>query len=46
MVKAGRTLAEVRAAALTKDLDGKWGKGFLSPHSSSRYCSRSIGGKA
>jgi glyoxylase-like metal-dependent hydrolase (beta-lactamase superfamily II) len=31
LVKAGRTLDEVRAAKPTAALDGKWGKGFIKP---------------
>jgi len=46
MVKAGRTLAEVRAAAPTKDLDGKWGKGFLSPAQFVEMVFKIYGGKA
>jgi cyclase len=46
MVKSGRTLAEVRAAAPTKDLDDKWGKGFLNPAQFVEIVFRSYGGKA
>jgi glyoxylase-like metal-dependent hydrolase (beta-lactamase superfamily II) len=45
MVKAGRSLAEVRAAAPTKDLDDKWGKGFLNPAQFIEIVFRSYGGK-
>jgi cyclase len=45
MVKAGRSLADVRAAAPTKDLDGKWGKGFLNPAQFVEIVYRSYGGK-
>jgi cyclase len=45
MVKAGRTLAEVKAAAPTKDLDAAWGKGFLKPDQFIEIIFRSYGGK-
>ncbi|HEX7614479.1 MAG TPA: hypothetical protein VF554_04285 [Thermoanaerobaculia bacterium] len=31
LVKAGKTLDEVKAAKPTAALDDKWGKGFLKP---------------
>jgi glyoxylase-like metal-dependent hydrolase (beta-lactamase superfamily II) len=31
MVAAGKTLEEVKAAAVTKDFDAKWGGGFMKP---------------
>jgi glyoxylase-like metal-dependent hydrolase (beta-lactamase superfamily II) len=31
LVKKGRTLEQIKAAAPTKDLDERWGKGFIKP---------------
>ena len=32
MLREGRKLEEITAAAVTADLDEKWGKGFIKPH--------------
>jgi glyoxylase-like metal-dependent hydrolase (beta-lactamase superfamily II) len=42
MAKAGKTVDEVVAAAPTKDLDEKWGKGFLKPEMFTRIAYTSI----
>jgi hypothetical protein len=31
MVASGKSLEQVKAAAPTKDLDAKWGQGFMKP---------------
>ena len=45
LIKAGRTLAQVKAAAPTKDLDAKWGQGFMNGEQFTEIVFRSYGGK-
>ena len=46
MVTAGRTLAEVKAAAPTKDLDPTWGQAFINGEQITETVFRSYGGKS
>ena len=45
MVAAGKTLADLKAAAPTKDLDAKWGQGFMNGERFAEIVFRSYGGK-
>ncbi len=46
LISAGKTLAEVKAAAPTKDLDPKWGQGFVNGEQVTEIVFRSYGGKS
>ena len=46
MVSAGRTLAQVKAAAPTKDLDQQWGQGFMNGEQFTEIVFSSYGGKS
>lgn len=46
LVSTGRTLAEVKKAAPTKDLDPKWGQGFMNGEQFTEIAFRSYGGKS
>ena len=45
MIAAGKTLADVKAAAPTKDFDAKWGQGFVNGEQFTEAVFRSYGGK-
>jgi glyoxylase-like metal-dependent hydrolase (beta-lactamase superfamily II) len=45
MIAAGKTLADVKAAAPTKDFDAKWGQGFVNGEQLTEAVFRSYGGK-
>jgi cyclase len=45
MVSAGKTVADLKAAAPTKDLDAKWGQGFMKGEQFAETVFRSYGGK-